>query len=442
MINFTSIKKTLFLFVLLMAIACTPPKPESNQTSEPFPELSKKLDEYFTVLSELKQFNGGVLVQKEGSILLRETYNMEGDENSSLRVNKNSQFDVHSISKLMAKACIVKLEGEQLINRADKLSKYLPDFPKGDKISIQHLLDNQSGLPRGFSKEHENLIDKTPAEIVTLIKEETFLFEPGTDAVYSNLGYQLVYYIIAEITGKPFVQYLKEAFFDPLGMDNSGAHFYLDKSNLQYAVKNHENDDGEIVVVPNYSNESKNQARVYSTMDDLLKFINYVKEEPYRTPLTNKAGFIGWSGGGDGILSHAAAMLQSDYELIFFSNYDEIPFGKILETVEKIMTGQDYTLPKEINRKAVQLDRPTMERFVGKYAMVEFNNDEFEIRVEDDQFIFYQNGERGAILQAENDSTLFEKPTDENYFIIREGEDGEHSLVYKYKGVDVVGKKK
>lgn len=432
---------TFILLFLLVGIACNAPNPEIKQAPNPDQTLSEKLNSYFEALTEIKKFNGAVLVQKEGKTLLYKAYNMEAAV-PSLHVQKKEQFDIHSISKLMAKACIAKLEQASLINRADKVSKYIPDFPKGNLISIQNLLDNSSGLPRRFSKKQENLIEKTPLELVELIKEEELLFTPGSKNLYSNLGYQVVYFIISEIVNKPFVEYLKDEFFVPLEMNQSGAHFYLDKQNLVQAVQNHVEEDGTIKVVPNFLKSDKNQAKLYSSLEDLLKFIKYAKDEPYRSSLINKRGIIAWSGGGEGILSHAEANTKAGYEVVFFSNYDEIPFGVILKDIEKIMTNKSYKLPKEINRKAVRLDRDMMERYVGKYDMAEFNHQEFEIRIEMDSFAFYQNGKKGGVLQAENDSTLFGDPKEEDYFVFRKTKQGNYNLIYKYKGHDIVGTKK
>ena len=164
------LNKCIFL-ISLITISCNSPS-EINQPIKVNQELSFNLDEYFEALTKLKKFNGGVLVQRDGKVVLHKAFNMEQDVNSSLYVSENSQFDIHSISKLMAKACIVNLEKAGLITREDKVSKYISDFPKGKMISIQNLLDNTSGLPRELSVKQENLIEKTPSEFVDLIKSE------------------------------------------------------------------------------------------------------------------------------------------------------------------------------------------------------------------------------------------------------------------------------
>ncbi len=433
---------TVLMFLLVFIfLGCDTSNSPQEATLAVRSSLAENLEIYFERLSSLKKFNGGVLVQQNGKRILYEVYNMDEDPASSLEVNKKSQFDIHSISKLMAQAAIVKLEENQLISRSDYLNQHLPDFPHGAIITIEDLIENRSGLPRGFSKTYPNLIDKSPAELVELIKKEPLLFKPGSETLYSNLGYELLYFIIAQITKKPFVQYLEEAFFQPLQMKNTGAHFHLSKNNLRQLVKNHELDHEELAVVPNIQKEGKNQAKIYSTIEDLLKFIDHVKQEPYRSILKNKSEEIAWSGGGDGILSHAKASLKSDYELVFFSNYDEIPFGKILETVERIMTNQSFNLPEPINRKSVPIETSILEKYVGQYKVKEFNNDIFEYRLEDGKLVFYQHGQRNSVLNAANDSSFFDQPDAEDYFEFRKVNPTEYKLIFHYKQLEIEGKK-
>ena len=111
---------------------------------------------------------------------------MTKDKEGSLYANIESKFDIHSVSKLMAKACIVKMEEKGQIDRKDKLSKYIPNFPRGDEITIENLLNNESGLPRELRGEHDNLIEKSPEELVELIKREKLLFKTGSETLYSN----------------------------------------------------------------------------------------------------------------------------------------------------------------------------------------------------------------------------------------------------------------
>lgn len=429
------------LSIILIGLGCNNIKDEKVISSDQT-ELSNNLNEYFLTLKKLKKFNGAVLVQQNKEIIHFETYQMDNSEGSSLSINKQSQFDIHSISKLMAKAIVIDLEQENLLSSKDVISKFIKNYPDGHKITIQHLIENQSGLPRRFSQKINNLIDKTPEELISLITKEELLFEPGTETLYSNLGYQLLYYIIAKVADKPFVQVLNEKYFEPLKMKKTGAHFHLEKNNLKTLVKNHELDDDQIVVVPSIQSSDKNQAKLFSTVEDLLLFLEFIKKEPYKTKLTNvDRNVIGWSGGGDGILSHVEYNITGNYEVVFFSNYDAIPFGNIIKTVEKIMTKQPYKLPKKINRKAKNISENILKRYEGKYRVRAFNNQIFEYRIENGKLVMYQEGERGGALKAETDSTFFDVPDAEDYFEFRKVNDDNYKLIFHYKTIELEGKK-
>ena len=425
-----------------MAIISCKQEADRTSASVESKNYAEKLNQYFEKLVELKKFNGALFVQKNEEIIIWKNYNIEVDAPTSLNTHKTSQFDIHSISKLMAKAAIVDLEIQNLISSDDFVSKYIQDFPKGDKITIQHLLENQSGLPREFTFEIQNLVDKSPLELVGLIKKEKLLYEPGSEDSYSNLGYQLLYFIIEKVTNIPFVEYLEEQYFSPLRMTNTGAHFHLRKDNKKHLVKNHElNDDNSIAVVLNIQSEDKNQAKLYSNISDLSAFLDHLKKPEYIERIRNKnRRTIGWSGGGDGILSHLEHNFNGHYDLIFFSNYDEIPFGDIVLTIEKIMTNQQYELPKKIERKEKELPDDLLKSFEGNYRMREFNNSLFQFKFENDQFVFYQDCIKNAILKAETDSTFFELPSDEDYFEFRKADNGSIDLVYYYKKVPIFGK--
>ncbi|MCW5518777.1 beta-lactamase family protein [Aureitalea sp. L0-47] len=434
--------KTLILKLLIITLlfcSCGNVDNKTNELKE-YSQITTNLDEYFKTLSGLNKFNGAVLISKDDHRILFNTYNIPKGP-STLRITKNSQFDIHSISKLMAKAVVIDLEKEGRISQSDRVSKFIPDFPAGNNITIKHLIENQSGLPREFNDEVPNLIEKSAEEMVDLIMAQPLIFEPGDETVYSNLGYQLLYYIISQITGKPFVQTLDEKYFLPLNMKNSGAHFYLEKGNLNQAVTNHENNDGEIVAVPNINSKDKRQSKIYSTVEDLELFINHIKSDSYKDRIKNSKNTIGWSGGGDGILSHAEYNIEGDYNLIFFSNYDEIPFGQILNTVDKIIKGKPYELPKVIKRNAIILSEQILRRYEGDYRLKEFNDNIFGFKLKDGYLMFYQNGEENTVLNAESETTFFDEPDAEDYFEFREIKQDTYQLIFHFKGVELKGEK-
>ena len=101
-----------------------------------------------------------------------------------------------------------------------------PRFPEyAERISIQHLLQHQSGLP-----DYEPLVplDRQPRirdqGVVNLLFEVSELdFEPGTSYHYSNSGYALLAVIVETITGQAFETFLEERIFNPSKMNQTVA---------------------------------------------------------------------------------------------------------------------------------------------------------------------------------------------------------------------------
>ena len=57
-----------------------------------------------------------------------------------------TKFRIGSVSKQFAAAAILKLQEEDKLSVHDKLSKFVPDFPRGDEVTLHHLLTHTSGL--------------------------------------------------------------------------------------------------------------------------------------------------------------------------------------------------------------------------------------------------------------------------------------------------------
>ena len=157
---------------------------------------------------------------KQDTLLLEKAYNLNQDSQSSTYVTTNTQFDIHSISKLMTYYLVAKLESEGTLSRNQTLDMFFEGFPKGKDITIKMLLEHSSGLPRELSGIEGQEYDLTSDEIVNLAKQENLLFEPGTDVQYSNVGYEVLYNIVSKAYAKSFTQCVVDEIFVPLGMDN------------------------------------------------------------------------------------------------------------------------------------------------------------------------------------------------------------------------------
>lgn len=221
-------KTRLFLLVMtpvlyLVLPACAAPTQGGGLTDT---ELAAKVDAYVAPLIANHDFSGVVLIARGEKILFEKAY---GQANYELNVphTLHSKFQIASLTKTFTAAAIVMLSVEGKLNYKDPLTKYVPDFPNGDRITLLHLLAHQSGV--GNVKEQALPTGTvTLEELVDLIKRQPPLFSPGSQSRYSNAGFSLLAYVVQKASGMTYAEYLRCRIFAPLGMHDTG-HFPEEK---------------------------------------------------------------------------------------------------------------------------------------------------------------------------------------------------------------------
>src|SRR5438874_7770533 len=111
----------------------------------------------------------------------------------------DTHFRIASNTKTMTAAVIVLLAQEGKLSLNDPVSKYVPDVPNGDKITVSELLNMRSGLytydddPDFWAVlEREPAKVWTRAEVLAIAFKHPPDFPPGTDFHYSNINYALL----------------------------------------------------------------------------------------------------------------------------------------------------------------------------------------------------------------------------------------------------------
>ncbi len=153
----------------------------------------------------------------------RQTFNF-GFANADARtpITPDTLFQIGSISKVMVALLLHQFAAEGRLRLSDRLSDLLPSIPlpRGNAISVQHLLDHVAGIP-GDSPTF-------PAGGLWTA------YAPGAHWHYSNTGYDILGKLAEHLGRKPLAQLLQERILQPLGMIRSrGAIIGADR--LRYA---------------------------------------------------------------------------------------------------------------------------------------------------------------------------------------------------------------
>ena len=172
-----------------------------------------------------RSFNGGIIVAKDDTIVY-EKYQGRVDLRKQDPVTEHTPVHIASASKPMTGMAVLELVQENKLALNDPVSKYLPGLPY-EGITIKMLLDHRSGLPNYLYFMSKADWDKSKYVTNEDVYEQLKLLQPkqsfptNTHFSYSNTNFALLALIIEKITGKPFPQYMKEKFFDPLGMKDT-----------------------------------------------------------------------------------------------------------------------------------------------------------------------------------------------------------------------------
>ena len=433
----------LFIFGMMVFVACGQNSIQKEKTvSTKLAYVRDSLDTYFTKLTELRKFNGVVLAYKNDTLLLDKAYNLSAQPNNMAYVTTNHQFDIHSVSKLMAYYLVAQLELEGKLSIDQTLDTYFDGFSKGNEITLKMLLEHKSGLPReliGFEGEEYLL---TSDEILELSKEQKLLFQPGADVQYSNVGYEILYCIVSKIYGKSFSQCVVDEIFEPLGMDSSGAHFFVEKNRVKLMAQNHVFKDDALEPVDNIQKDEFRSARLFSTAKDLKKFMDHIKQEPYASFLMDKYGVIAKDGGSKGIRAQVYSDLENHFDFVLLANYDGMPFFDTIDDMVKLMKSEPVDYPKEINRVAIQVDEEVLQEYTGAYTFADFDGLVLEIKIEGDHLIVLQEDEKVGELKAESLTVFFEDPKSAESFEFILNESGTYDALMGWKGIIVEGKRK
>jgi CubicO group peptidase (beta-lactamase class C family) len=186
---------------------------------------SEKADALLAGLIETNDPGLAVLVAQGGKILFEKGCGL-ADREHHVPVIPQTAFLIGSVTKQFTASAILKLQEEGKLSVNDKLSKYIPDFPRGDEVTLRQLLTHTSGIHNynedpGFFDRATN--DTTEA-FIEAMKKEPYDFDPGAKWSYVNSGYLVLGYIVEKVSGQTYGDFLRENFFQPLGMTNTGVY--------------------------------------------------------------------------------------------------------------------------------------------------------------------------------------------------------------------------
>ncbi len=316
------LKKAFGILVLYILSSCSGSSDKSAPALNSFPatpasalspsEMShykQTVEHFIDSVFGSGQFNGSLLVAKDGEIVY-ETYSGYRDPRRNTdTLSPNTAFHLASVSKTFTAMAALKLWEEGKINIDDSVGNYLPGFPL-ERVTVRHLMNHRSGIPNyvhymdvlGWDRSRQ-MTNQDVLDFLIRNRKKIQIGAPDRSFSYSNTNYALLALVIESATGQTFSDYMRLAFFEPLGMHDTYVFTMADSAHslpsFFYNGRQYAFDFLDLV----YGDKN-----IYSTVRDLLKwdqalrngmmFSEKTLEEAY-TPYSNeKPGInnygLGW----------------------------------------------------------------------------------------------------------------------------------------------------
>lgn len=403
-------RQTKLIFAITFVVILVLPSIEADAALELRREHEFLLEKYMEGQVKFYNFNGNVLVAKNGRIIYQRSFGYANYDSKEL-LHKDSLFDTGSIAKQFTAVAILQLKEKGKLSLDDRLEKFFPNLPYTG-VTIRQMLTHTSGIPEYFDlmlKKWDLSKVANNNDIVRLLETErpAPYFKPGEDLRYSNTSYDLLASIVQKVSGLSWSDYVAQQLFKPLGITKSKPYnirivdrppvpgivygFLYSKIEKKYSLAEtlpeykgiHAFDDiygsgginasaDELLkwdrALKNHtliSKETQNEMlSVQSTKNSTTPPISFGYGPSLRESDSGRSFFS--AGHWPGFRSMYIRYLDSDVTAIVLSN-NESQSEYIADALAHVVMDRDLKMPYE--PKETRLDPASLERYAGRYMM-------------------------------------------------------------------------
>ena len=409
LIAFTSCKKK----ATLSDVSTT----QSNSQAE----LTEKINDLVQEYVKLDIFSGIVLVAEKGDISFHKAYGLSNRE-KNIPNSVNTLFDIGSMNKTFTSIVIKQLAEEGKIDLNDNLTKFLSGFkdPNTNKITINHLLDHESGFGDYHTPGYFDLPlnERKLGAIVERAKSYQLNFEPGTEQDYSNLGYVILGAVIEKVTGKSYFDNVQERIVTPLNLKNTYLNDF-DNLETRIAIGYYYTPLGILVENKPIQDTPNPDGGFLSTTEDILKFYRsyyyndillskkFKSSDPFFKYLNElpEGKAVGAAGGFEGFNTALFQVYSDDLTIIVFANMDEPVAENIASNILKLYRGET---PNKPQLPAIQNIRKNYEKHGIDYIKENFQELTINFHPSDPKDIILNNLGYAYLYEAKDNIKALE----------------------------------
>jgi CubicO group peptidase (beta-lactamase class C family) len=141
-------------------------------------------------------------------------------------VTPDTRFRLGTASIALTSAAVGLLLEKDRLKLDEEIQTYVPEFPKKEwPMTLRQLMGHTAGVRSDGGDEGPLFSQRCerPVEALQHFADRKLLFEPGTQYRYSRYGWIVVSAAVEAAAGEPFLDFIREQIFDPLGMRDTRA---------------------------------------------------------------------------------------------------------------------------------------------------------------------------------------------------------------------------
>ncbi len=166
-----------------------------------------------------------VAVGVDGEIVWAEGFGWADLENR-VKVAPDTRFRIGTASTALTSAAVGLLLEKGQLKLDDEIQTYVPAFPRKQwPVTLRQLMAHVAGV-RNDSGDEGPLLSAHCEQTLEGLQEfagQSLRFEPGTQFRYSSYGWILVSAAVEAAAREPFLRFMRDQIFEPLGMDDTRA---------------------------------------------------------------------------------------------------------------------------------------------------------------------------------------------------------------------------
>ncbi len=170
-----------------------------------------------------------VRVTVDGKEIITEAF---GESMTGVPATTDMHFRNGAVAISYVSTLLLQLVDEKKVSLDDRVSKWVPEIPHSDEVTLGQLAQMTSGYVDFVIGNQEMGVELytnpfrqwTPQELIAGVTAQPLLYPPGTNWNYAHTNYVILGLALEKITGKTMPDLMQEKVLGPLGLTNTSGN--------------------------------------------------------------------------------------------------------------------------------------------------------------------------------------------------------------------------